>query len=89
TAVLARDTVFAATMLIFNGITGACLLIGGIKYKEQFFSSDSTNVALTSLVAIIILTLVLPNFTTSANGPVYSEPQLIFVAIVCLIIYAT
>ena len=88
-AVLARDTVFAASMLIFNGIVGACLLLGGLKYREQFFSSDSTNVALVSLVAIIILTLILPNFTTSINGPVYTEPQLIFISIACLIIYAT
>jgi Ca2+:H+ antiporter len=88
-AMLARDTVFAATMIILNGIVGASLLIGGLKYKEQFFSSDSTNIALVSLVAIIVLTLILPNFTTSINGPIYTEVQLIFVATVCFVIYAT
>ncbi|RQO29859.1 ionic transporter y4hA [Taibaiella sp. KBW10] len=87
TAYLARDTVFAATMLILNGIIGFCLMIGGFMHREQFFSKHSTNTALVSLVAIILFTLVLPNYTTSIAGPVYSKPQLVFVAISCLVIY--
>ena len=35
---LARDTVFAAIMLILNGILGACLLVGGAKFHEQYFA---------------------------------------------------
>ena len=37
---LARDTVFAAIMLILNGILGACLLVVGVKYHEQFFAKS-------------------------------------------------
>ena len=59
TIFLARDTVFAAIMLILNGILGACLLIGGVKYHEQFFAKSSANTALISLVAILVLTLIL------------------------------
>src|SRR5699024_6009663 len=40
-ASLARDTVYAATMLILNGIIGLCLLIGGLKHYEQKFSTAS------------------------------------------------
>lgn len=86
-AFLARDTVFAATMLILNGIIGACLLIGGLKHHEQFFSKHSTNTALVSLVAIIVFTMVLPNYTTSVSGPRFSEAQLTFIAIACIVIY--
>ena len=32
---LARDTVFAAVMIILNGLVGACLLIGGLRHGEQ------------------------------------------------------
>ena len=32
----ARDTVFAAVMLILNGILGVCILVGGVKFREQF-----------------------------------------------------
>ena len=40
-ASLARDTVYAATMLILNGIVGLCLLIGSLKHYEQDFSKPS------------------------------------------------
>lgn len=89
TIFLARDTVFAAVMLIFNGILGLCLLLGGVRHREQFFDKSSVNTALVSLLAITVLTLVLPNYTTSIDGPVYSIPQMVFVAFACLIIYGT
>ena len=88
-AYLARDTVFAAIMLILNGILGGCLMIGGLKHHEQFFSKKSASTALVTLVSILVLTLVLPNFTTSTQGPTYSPSQLIFVAIASLILYGS
>ncbi|MEI6947179.1 ionic transporter y4hA [Paraflavisolibacter sp. H34] len=87
-ASLARDTVFAATMLILNGIVGLCLLIGGLRYHEQHFSKHSATIALVSLVSIVILTLVFPTFTSSMEGPYYSRPQLLFVSLACLVIYS-
>lgn len=88
-AYLSRDTVFAAIMLILNGILGFCLLVGGIRHKEQYFSKSSVNTGLVSLMALIVLTLILPNYTTSIYGPRYSIPQLIFVAVACLVIYTS
>src|SRR5205809_8059818 len=38
TATLARDTVFAAVMIILTGIIGLCLLLGGMRFKEQIFA---------------------------------------------------
>jgi Ca2+:H+ antiporter len=87
-AAIARDTVYSATMLILNGIVGLCLLIGGLKHHEQIFSKHSVIIALVSLVSIIIFTLVFPSFTHSIKGPYYSTPQLIFVSVVCLVIYS-
>lgn len=89
TDTLARDTVFAAIMLILNGIMGACLLVGGLKFKEQFFARTSGNMALISLVAIVVMTLILPNYTTSEISPTFSKAQLIFFSIASLIIYST
>lgn len=88
-SLLARDTVFAAEMIIINGIIGLCLLIGGLKHREQSFSLDGVSASLTVLVAISVLTLILPNFTTSIAGPFYSSKQLAFVAIVSLVLYGT
>ncbi|PVX40589.1 Ca2+:H+ antiporter [Pasteurella langaaensis DSM 22999] len=88
-AYLARDTVFAAIMLILNGILGGCLMIGGLKHHEQFFSKKSASTALVTLVSILVLTLVLPNFTTSTVGPTYNSSQLIFVAVASLVLYSS
>ena len=87
TTALARDTVLAAVMIILTGMIGICLLVGGAKYKEQEFSLSGVSVALVALSAIIVLTLILPNYTTSRPGPFYSPIQLGFVAIISLIIY--
>ncbi|WP_306349767.1 calcium:proton antiporter [Flavobacterium sp. '19STA2R22 D10 B1'] len=84
---LARDTVFAAIMIILTGIIGICLWAGGRKFKEQAFTQEGVSAALITLVSIAILTLVLPNFTTTVEGNIYSDSQLIFVAIICLILY--
>ncbi len=85
----ARDTVFAAVMLILNGILGICIWIGSRKYKEQFFMRSSATSYLVSLVAILVLTLILPNYTSSIRGPFYTESQLIFISLACLFIYGT
>lgn len=88
-ASLARDTVYAATMLILNGIIGLCLFIGGLKHYEQNFSTSSVTIALVSLVSIIVFTLVFPTFTESVHGSYYSTPQLIFASITCIVIYSS
>lgn len=87
-ASLARDTVYAATMLILNGIIGLCLLIGGLKHYEQNFSASSVTIGLVSLVSIIVFTLVFPTFTQSVLGSYYSVPQLVFASTACLVIYS-
>lgn len=89
TAVLARDTVFAAVMLILNGIIGFCLLVGGLRFKEQSFGLAGAGAALITLTAICVLTLILPNFTVSEPGGQYSDSQLIFVAVISLVLYGS
>lgn len=86
---LARDTVFAAVMIILNGLVGICLLIGGLRHREQSFVQTGVSAALATLAALTVLTLVLPNYTISRAGPVYSPIQLAFVALVSLLLYLT
>lgn len=86
-AYLARDTIFAAVMIILNAITGICLLVGGLRHKEQTFGLEGMSAGLTALLAIAVLTMVLPNYTSTHPGPVYSSGQLLFVAVITLAIY--
>jgi Ca2+:H+ antiporter len=87
TTTLARDTVFASVMIILNGMVGLCLLLGGSRFHEQSFGQFGVSASLATLAAIAVLTLVLPNYTTSAAGPFYSASQLGFIAVVTLALY--
>jgi Ca2+:H+ antiporter len=87
TEALARDTVYAATMLILNGIVGLCLFIGGLKFHVQHFSKHSVTIALVSIVSIVVFALVFPTFTQSVAGGYYSASQLMFASFACLAIY--
>jgi Ca2+:H+ antiporter len=86
---LARDTVFAAVMIVCNGIVGLCLLWGGARHHEQGFQVFGASAALAVLAALTILTLVLPNVATSVPGPVFSTSQLAFAGIVSLVLYGS
>jgi Ca2+:H+ antiporter len=89
TTALARDTVFAAIMIMLNGVVGACLLLGGLRHREQMFGLHGVSAALAALATILVLTLVLPNYTVTVPGPFYAPAQLAFIAIVALVVYGT
>ena len=86
---LARDTVFAAVMIVCNGIVGLCLLGGGLRHREQVFQLQGAQAALSVIIALTTLTLVFPNVTSTTIGPTFSSPQLVFVASVSLILYGS
>jgi Ca2+:H+ antiporter len=86
-AVLPRDTIFSAIMIICNGVIGICLLLGGLKHHEQSFRIEGANSGLAALVAMSVLSLVLPTFTTSAPGGFYTPVQLAFAAIASLVLW--
>jgi Ca2+:H+ antiporter len=88
TSGLARDTVFAAVMIILNGIVGASLLVGGRKHHVQGFKLEGINAALGMLTVIVVFALILPNYSTSAPGPVYTRSQLLFVAAATLVLFS-
>jgi Ca2+:H+ antiporter len=85
---LARDSIFAVVMIVCNGMVGLCIVIGGLKYREQSFRVTGASAYLTVLMPLAVLTLVLPNFTITTPGPVYSREQLVFVSLVTLALYA-
>lgn len=86
---LARDTVFAAVMIVCNGIVGLCLLVGGARHREQGFQLEGANAALAVLAALTVLSLILPNVTTTAPGPVFSTSQLVFAGVASLVLYGS
>ncbi|MFC6014319.1 calcium:proton antiporter [Nocardia lasii] len=87
TASLARDTVFAAVMITCNGIFGLVLLVGALRRRVAVFNAEGTGAALATVATLATLSLVLPTFTTSANGPEFSTAQLAFAAVASLSLY--
>jgi Ca2+:H+ antiporter len=84
---LARDTVFAVVMIVCNGLVGICILAGGLRYREQDVQVTGSSLFLSVLIVLATITLILPNYTQSTPGPVYSAGQLGFVSVVTVILY--
>jgi Ca2+:H+ antiporter len=84
---LARDTVFAVVMIVCNGLVGICILAGGLRYREQDFQISGANLYLSVLIVLATITLILPNYTLTTPGPLYSAAQLAFVSIATIILY--
>ena len=84
---LARDTVFAVVMIVCNGLVGICILAGGLRYREQDVQVSGSNLYLSVLAVLATITLILPNYTLTTPGPVYSAAQLGFVSAVTILLY--
>ena len=84
---LARDTVFAVVMIVCNGLVGICILAGGLRYREQDVQVTGSSLYLSVLIVMATITLIMPNYTLTTPGPIYSAAQLGFVSVVTIILY--
>src|SRR5450759_2721498 len=84
---LARDTVFAVVMIVCNGLVGICILAGGLRYREQDVQVSGSGLYLSVLIVLATITLIMPNYSQTAPGPVYSAGQLGFVSVVTVLLY--
>ena len=85
---LGRDAIFAVIMIALNGFAGLCLVIGGLRYREQYCNLQGVNCYLNVIMALAVLGLVLPSFTTSTSSPTFSTEQQIFLIVMSLLLYA-
>ncbi len=86
-APLLRDTVYSAVMIILGGVVGLCIAVGAARHHVQRFGLYGVSAANTTLAALAVLVLVLPNFTTSTEGPTYSQSQLLLVGGASLVLW--
>ncbi|MDB5639934.1 MAG: Calciumproton antiporter [Bradyrhizobium sp.] len=84
---LARDTVFAVVMIVCNGLVGICILAGGLRYREQDVQVSGSSLYLSVLFVLATITLIMPNYTLTTPGPVYSAGQLGFVSVATVLLY--
>ncbi len=88
TASLPRDTIYAAIMIICNGVVGFCILLGGMRHREQSFRIEGAHSGLAALATLAGLVLVLPNFTTSSPEGTYTAAQLVFAGLSSLALWS-
>jgi Ca2+:H+ antiporter len=84
---LARDMMFGVVMIALNGLVGFSLLLGGLRHREQNYNLQGASAYLNTIMALAVLGLVLPNFTTSLSGPRFSSVQEIFLVVTSLSLY--
>lgn len=84
---LARDTIFAAIMIILNGIIGLSLLVGGRKHQIQGFNLEGVTAALGTMTIITVIALIVPNYVANSSG-IYNPTQLLFMAFITLVLFA-
>jgi len=84
---LARDTMLAIMMIVLNGLVGASLLLGGLRYHEQTYNIYGANAFLAVILPLAVLGLVLPSFTVSSPGPTFSPLQSAFLILMSVGLY--
>lgn len=86
-ASLARDTVFAAIMIVSNGVVGVCILLAARQGLYARFSEQGANALVGTLLTLVALSLIMPSFTSSTEGPTFSGSQLTFAAVASATVY--
>jgi Ca2+:H+ antiporter len=84
---LARDTIFAVIMITLNGVAGLCILLGGLRHNEQTYNLHGARAFLAVIMPLSVIALVLPNHTTTTDGPTLSHVQAIVFGILTVLLY--
>jgi Ca2+:H+ antiporter len=86
---LARESVFSTVMIVCAGVVGVCLTLGGLKHHHQDIKRQGTSASLAVLMALSVLTLILPNYTLTADPGSYSRAQLALVSLLSVLLYCS
>ena len=84
---LARDAMFATLMIVLNGMVGAALLMGALRYWEQEYNLAGARAFLVVIAALSVFALVLPKYTETAPDPSQSPSKAILFMAITLLFY--
>jgi len=84
---LARDTMFAVVMIMMNGMVGLALLAGGIRHIQQEYNLEGARAYLAVLIPLAVISLILPDWTTTTAAGTMSLAQTIFFSIATVLLY--
>lgn len=84
---LARESVFSTVMIVCTGLIGICLTLGGWRHQYQDIKRQGTSAFLAVLIALSVLTLILPDYTLATKPGTFSTAQLVFVSALSVLLY--
>lgn len=84
---LARDTMFSVLMIVLNGLVGLCLIVGGLRHRNQIYNLQGANAYLAVLLPLAVLGLILPSYTPSAPGGELSPLNMVFLVCLSVVLY--
>ena len=64
---LGRDTIYAALMIIVNGLIGLAMLLGGLRYGEQQYNLKSSTAFFSMILVLATVGLYLPKVVPAAS----------------------
>ncbi|WP_245455624.1 MULTISPECIES: calcium:proton antiporter [unclassified Mesorhizobium] len=85
---LARESVFSTVMITCTGVVGLCLVLGGWRHRKQAIVRQGTSAYLAVLIALTVMTLILPTYTRTTDPGTFSAAQLGFVSVLSVLLYA-
>jgi Ca2+:H+ antiporter len=80
---------FAVIMIVLNGLVGLCLILGGLRYRQQTLNLYSANTFLAVIIPLAVLVLVMPTFTISTPRATSSPLQSVFLIFMSVALYCT
>ncbi|WP_192385632.1 calcium:proton antiporter [Mesorhizobium silamurunense] len=86
---LARESVFSTVMITSTGVVGTCLALGGWRHRKQAIVRQGTSAYLAVLIALTVMTLILPTYTRTTDPGTFSAAQLGFVSVLSVLLYAS
>lgn len=88
-ATAGRDTIFAAIMIVVNGVVGLSLFLGGLKHKEQGYNFQGALAYLAVIVPIASIGLILPRVTAGEPPGSVTTPQAWGILVASVFLYGT
>ncbi|MFG1422618.1 calcium:cation antiporter [Roseixanthobacter liquoris] len=86
---LPREAVLSTVMFVLTGVIGLCLLLGGLRHREQEVRQQGLSGFLSVIMAISVLALILPSVTKSGQAGAPSTVDIVVIMIGVVLLYGS
>ncbi|MEW6122541.1 MAG: ionic transporter [Pseudomonadota bacterium] len=86
---LAREAVLSTVMFVLTGVVGICLLMGGLRHREQVIQQQGVSGYLSVILAISVLALILPDQTWSGLRGLTTQVDVVFIMVAVVLLYGS